>query len=152
LGSVVGLSASSLIFYCGLILVTGDPGGPLLLPLIPSATCAISSVVAVVLWFPVAALLEWLGRRLPPKWNSRLFPRAAWLISAVLLSIVGIAYGLLLGTICSDSMAAKIFPESDRESIVGGLFSGFFLGGMPLLLGGPLYWLLLRSIDKMSEK
>jgi hypothetical protein len=135
-------------FYSFLVGATGDMGGPLVLP---SISCAnlVTSIVAAIVYAPLTILLERLLHKTRPRWQQwALSPLVAGVSFAIILVLV------LLGWVPLYKIFASGSTETPKEWIyyigpiqVSGLY--YLCGGVPLVLGGPLYWFLLRISDKL---
>jgi hypothetical protein len=150
LGSITILTFLPLIFYCVLIVVTNDAGGPLNLVLIPCTNLIAASLFTLVFFFPLSILLERLlqkvNRNEHPKVSSFLLSGVVWVL---ILSLVVSGFMLVIGTILEVPLALWILGERDVESMIVLLFQFLFLGGVPFLLGGATYWFLLQASRKI---
>jgi hypothetical protein len=134
--------------YSSLVGATGDMGGPLFLPGISFANL-VTSIVAAIVTVPLTILSEWLLHKIRPKWRRwALSPLIAGVPFAIILVLVLLGWVPLYKIFASGSTET---PEEWTYYIgpiqVSGLY--YLCGGVPLVLGGPLYWFLLRISDKL---
>lgn len=115
----------SILLYIALALISVDLGGPLTCIAAPFVNC-----ISGALFFPISVPLErWLLEKLDWK-RTRLYLTVA-------VTLFGIGLGLiLLGTLL---LGTSFYDGNWRDAF---LFIMFY-GGIPLLLGGSLYWLIL---------
>lgn len=124
-GSTIVFANFSVVLYVSLVMISSDWGGPL--------TCIAAPFfngLVAALFFPISVLLEhWLVDKLESQ------AVGLYLAVGTMLSIVGLGL-ILVGAL----LLGALFDGGQwRES----LLVVAFYGGIPLLLGGPLYWFIL---------
>jgi len=119
------LTIVPIIFYGGMIISSGDIGGPLNFIIIPMASAILGIIVSLVFFLPVSFLAKRFG--------LRLWQRAT-----------GILASLLLITVIALWVHFGITKPQSHEAILAFLichFSFYFLGGFFVFLS------LLRSLE-----
>lgn len=149
-GNILILTGLSGLFYVILILATADVGGPLNLVIVPCANCCTATIATVIVFAPISMIMERILRQTKPTLQARIFSlqTAGFVFSVNLVLILG-GFVLILGVILQNQFALQLVGGYDRETVVVGLFRVLFLGGIPFLLGGTLYWFLLRVSDRL---
>jgi hypothetical protein len=151
IGNILLLTGLPMLFCCSLIVATADVGGPLNLIIIPCANCAAATITTVIVFFPISTVLERELRRIRPEWQTRVFSlQTAGVLFTINLILIVAGFLLVLGVILENALALHIVGDFDRETVVVGLVRVLFLGGIPLLLGGTMYWFLLRASNKLQ--
>jgi hypothetical protein len=137
-------------FYSSLVGATGDMGGPGFLPFISCANL-VTSIVAAIVYVPLTILLERLLHKTRPRWQRwALSPLVAGAPFAIILVLVLLGwvpfYEAIASGNSSEILEKGVYHVGPIQ--VSGVY--YLCGGVPLVLGGPLYWFLLRIIDKLA--
>ena len=150
IGNVIILTFLPVFFYFVLLFATSDIGGPLNLVLIPCSNLIASILFTLAFFYPFSKLLDLLFQKVSQNGQSRI---NSFILSAVVsvLILVLIVGGLIfaIGVILEKPFAFQILGEQDIDSVMVWLLRFLFLGGVPFLLGGSMYWFLLQSSRKV---
>ena len=133
-GTVLILTLLPIISYCAMIIIANDLGGPLNLILIP-VCCSVGSILlSGTVFFPISALGEYiLVHRLNLKW---------WLhIPIMAIVFFALGFGLL-----------EITPLLSGRGELNYPLNAMMVGGLPLMICGVLYWVILRFASLMMLK
>jgi hypothetical protein len=132
-----------------LIFATEDVGGPLNLIIIPCSNLIAAIFFTFIIFFPSSRLVDWflqkINQNLQRRLSSLLLPGIVLVLILILL-IAG--FTLVAGIILENPLALQIIGKQDTDSFLV-LFKFLFLGGVPFLLGGFMYWFLLQASRKV---
>ena len=149
IGNITILTFLPIFFYCILIFATTDVGGPLNLVLIPCSNLIIAAL-STLFFLPLSKMVDRLSQKAHTNWQHRInSPLLFGIVLFLILSFVIGGFTLMIGVILENPFALQVLGEQDIESVIVWLARFLFLGGVPFLLGGPLYWFLLQLSRKM---
>jgi hypothetical protein len=166
IGSIAILTYLPLFIFSVLIFPASHSiGGPLMVLLyienpfvILHANLIVAGLSTPVFFIPLSILLDWSIQKANQGGERRKysFLLSAGLWAAVLILVVG-SFTLAFGSFFENPSILRVFGEQSVDSHIASQAQTWslwflFLGGIPLVLGGVVYWLLLQMSRRMLSQ